>query len=345
MLGKFNGALSRISARAMAKHPTRTLLAMAITIACGAVHAQDIEGSVDHALAPRYEGSEIVRYDTQKFTDYRLMVKPATAYGGVAKNLAATLPLEGTITRISYRAPADRSVLEVFRNYENALKAAGFEPVFACERKDCGGRNFNAVMASGFLYSLFGEYQAEQRYLAAKLSRPEGDVYAAVYAVMNKSGGGPNKDRVMLQLDVVELKPMEQRMVLVKAADIERDLASAGRVAIYGILFDLDKDTMRPDSKPQLDEIGALLKRNPGLKVLVVGHTDAQGTLEYNSDLSLRRARSIAKVLISDYGVDAGRLTPIGVGMAAPLATNRTAEGRAKNRRVELVDWSIGNRP
>jgi outer membrane protein OmpA-like peptidoglycan-associated protein len=314
------------------------LLAMTLAIAPGAARAQDADGGADHPLVPRYEGSEIVRYDTQEFTDYRLMVEQATARGGVDGNLDATLPLEGAVTHISYRAPAERSVLEVFRNYEEALDAAGFEPVFACEREACGGRNFNAAMAPGPLYSLFGEYQAEQRYLAAKLSRPEGDVYAVVYAVMNKSGGGPNRDHAMVQLDVVELKPMEQRMVVIEATAMERDLASDGRVAIYGVLFDLDQDTMRPDSKAQLDEIGALLTQNPELDVLVVGHTDAEGALEYNSDLSLRRARSIADVLVSDYGVGAGRLTPIGVGMAAPVASNRTEEGRARNRRVELVD-------
>ncbi len=304
----------------------------------GSALAADVADSADHPLIPRYEGSEIVSYDAQEFTDYRLLVDQATVYGGLEKNLDATLPLEGRVTRLSYRAPADRSVHEVFRNYENALKAAGFETVFTCEKDGCGGRNFNHTIAAGNLYSLFGEYQAEQRYLAAKLSRPEGDVYAAVYAVMNKSGGGPNMDRTMVQLDVVELQPMEEKMVVLDAGALQSEIATEGRVAVYGILFDFDKADIRPDSTPQLQEIAALLKDSPDLKVLIVGHTDAKGALDYNRNLSLRRAKSVVDVLASDYGIDAGRLTPVGIGMAAPVATNRTEEGRAKNRRVEIVE-------
>src|SRR5690606_61719 len=99
-----------------------------------------------------------------------------------------------------------------------------------------------------------------------------------------------------------------------------------------------DKDTMRSDSKPQLDEIAKLLKAQPELKVLIVGHTDSKGALDYNRDLSYRRARSIVESLSREHGVAAARLTPLGVGMAAPMATNRTEEGRALNRRVEVVD-------
>lgn len=304
----------------------------------GMANAADVKGSADHPLIPRYEGSEIVNYGHQKFTDYRLMVRKATAYGGIGKNLQATMPLEGEVTRISYRAPADRSVLEVFRNYEKALQEAGFQPVFSCDKKACGGRNFNAVMAAGKLYMLFGEYQAEQRYLAAKLARPQGDVYVALYAVMNKAGGGPNKNRTMVQLDVIALKPMEEKMVVLDAKKLGSEIAAEGRVAIYGILFDFDKADIKAESKPQLDEIAALLKKTPDLKVLIVGHTDAKGSLDYNHNLSEKRARAVVKALTSQYGIAGSRLTPVGVGMAAPVASNRTEEGRAKNRRVEIVE-------
>ena len=119
---------------------------------------------------------------------------------------------------------------------------------------------------------------------------------------------------------------------------MQRDLGSKGRVAVYGILFDFDKDTMRPDSKPQLDEIAKLLKGAPSLKVLVVGHTDTKGGMDHNRTLSERRARSVVEALVRDHGIERSRLTPLGVGMAAPVGSNRTEEGRALNRRVELVD-------
>lgn len=300
--------------------------------------AADVKGSADHPLLPRYEGSEIVKYQTEAFTEHRMLTAPAKNNGGLAKNLDATTKLEGKLTRITYRAPAQRSSLEVSRNYEQALKDAKFALAFSCGREECGGRNFNHAASPQGYYNGFGEYHAEQRYLAGKLTRAEGDVYASLYVVMNKAGGGPDKDRAMIQLDVVELRPMEQRMVVVDASTMQRDLAAGGRVAVYGILFDFDKDAMRPDSKPQLDEIAKLLKGNPGLKVLIVGHTDAKGALDYNRDLSQRRARSIVEALARDYGIERARLTPLGVGMAAPVATNRSDQGRALNRRVELVD-------
>ena len=155
---------------------------------------------------------------------------------------------------------------------------------------------------------------------------------------MNKAGGGPDKDRPMIQLDVIELKAMQERMVVAKASDMQRELGAEGRIAVYGILFDFDKATLRPDSKPQLEEIAKLLKGAPALKVLIVGHTDAKGGMDYNQKLSERRARSVVETLARDYGIDRGRLSPVGVGMAAPIATNRTDEGRGLNRRVELVD-------
>lgn len=312
--------------------------AIAAIVALAPAAAEDVAGSADHPLIPRYEGSEIVRYETEAFTDHRMLTGAVQASGGLENNLSSTIPLEGALTRITYRAPADRSSLEVVRNYEQALQAAGFETIFSCSAAECGGRNFNHAASPRNYYMGFGEYHAEQRYLAARLARAEGDVYASVYVVMNKAGGGPDKDRAMVQLNVVELQPMEERMVVTEASAMERDLAADGRVAVYGILFDFDSDTMRPDSKPQLDEIGKLLKDSPVLNVLIVGHTDSQGAFDYNVDLSKRRAASVVEALVGQYGIERARLTPVGVGMAAPVATNRSEDGRARNRRVELVE-------
>ncbi|MCW8857819.1 MAG: OmpA family protein, partial [Kangiella sp.] len=84
-------------------------------------------------------------------------------------------------------------------------------------------------------------------------------------------------------------------------------------------------------------EIAKLLKDNSELKLLVVGHSDNQGDFDYNIDLSKRRAESVKQALVSNYGINAARLKPWGVGYAAPVASNKAEPGRAKNRRVELV--------
>ncbi len=95
---------------------------------------------------------------------------------------------------------------------------------------------------------------------------------------------------------------------------------------------------MKPESEPTLREISRLLSANPALRLHVVGHTDSVGTVDYNMDLSRRRAEAVVQALTSDYGVSSGRLRAAGVGPLAPAAPNTTEEGRAKNRRVELVE-------
>src|SRR5690625_925333 len=319
----------------------RTGIAMLIMTGAGLggiARSADIPGSADHALVPRYEGSEIVAYDTQAFTQKAFARAAIKQGGGLDQNPDSALRLEGRHHAITYRAPADRSSLEVIRNYQAALQDAGFSVVFSCSQAECGGRSFNHAMSPRNYYMGFGEYHTDQQYLLARLERPEGDVYAGIYVVLNKAGGGPDQNRSMIQLEVMELRPMEERMVTMTALEMNNDLAVDGRVALYGILFDLDKDTMRPDSRSQLEEIATLLKDNASLKVLVVGHTDAQGDRQYNRELSLRRARSVVSSLVQEFGIDATRLTAGGVGMAAPVASYRTEEGRARNRRVELVD-------
>lgn len=303
------------------------------------MYAQDISGSSDHPLISRYEGSEIVSYETNEFTDYFLLTAPAENYGGIEQNMDATTTLEGKLTRITYRAPADRSPLEVFRNYEMALSEAGFEQIFNCAREGCGGRNFNHAASPQNYYLGFSEDDEEQRYLAGRLDRAGGDVYVSLYLVLNRSGGGPDRNRVMVQLDVIELTAMDEQMVLVDANAMLRDLTAEGRVALYGILFNFDEDTLLPESRSQLEEIGKLLTENPGLNVFIVGHTDNQGSYEYNLDLSQRRAGRVVEALVNDHGIERNRLTPVGVGMVAPVATNRTEEGRTLNRRVEIVEW------
>ena len=130
----------------------------------------------------------------------------------------------------------------------------------------------------------------------------------------------------------VEKKAMVQE---VTAGDMLAALNKQGFVALY-INFDTDKATIRPESKPIIDQIVKLLKDNPGLKVGVEGHTDSTGTPARNKTLSQQRAESVVSALVK-AGIDAKRLTAAGWGQDKPIADNKTEEGKAKNRRVEIV--------
>jgi len=115
-------------------------------------------------------------------------------------------------------------------------------------------------------------------------------------------------------------------------------IQTTGHASIYGIYFDFNKADIKPESEPALKKIARLLRQNPDLKLYVVGHTDSAGRLEYNMKLSKARANAVMNELTTKYKISAGRLKAYGVGPLAPVASNKTDEGRAKNRRVELVE-------
>jgi len=123
---------------------------------------------------------------------------------------------------------------------------------------------------------------------------------------------------------------------MVDAKQISDGLGTEGRIALYGIQFDTDSAVIKPESSETLAELVTFLQGAPEAEILVVGHTDNQGSLEYNLDLSKRRAAAVRAHLVEN-GVDGGRLLADGVGFLAPVAPNLTAEGRALNRRVEIV--------
>lgn len=297
-----------------------------------AAHAADVAGSKDHPVVSRYAGSEILKYDEKDFDSYTL---PTGQVRDRRSGPSASQALEGRITRIHYRAPEGRSALEVFRNYEQSLKGAGFAALYECENQACGN-DFSYAVNPPSIMHFSGK---DQKYLAARLSRPTGDVYVSVYTTAAYGVGGANKNRVFTQLDVIEAKPMQTGQVVVDANAMAREIAATGRVALYGIYFDSGKADVKPESQAALVEIAKLMKQDGALKLLVVGHTDTAGTFDYNIDLSRRRAQAVVQALVANHAVDAARLKPWGVGYSSPVASNRAEDGRAKNRRVELVAW------
>ncbi|MRR09121.1 OmpA family protein [bacterium] len=140
----------------------------------------------------------------------------------------------------------------------------------------------------------------------------------------------------MYRLTIVEKKLMEQ-VVSADAAAMGGDIDATGHVSVYGILFDTGKSEIKPESDAALAEIAKLLGSNAALALYVVGHTDNVGTLAANMKLSQDRAAAVVKTLTGKYGIAASRLSPHGVASLAPVASNNSEEGRAKNRRVELV--------
>jgi outer membrane protein OmpA-like peptidoglycan-associated protein len=192
------------------------------------------------------------------------------------------------------------SALQIVRNYQNAARAVG-------------GR----VLLD------------TKEVTTIRLTKDGKEVWFDVHTSNEPSG--------MFITMVVEKQAMQQE-VTIDAQAMARDLGETGRVAIYGILFDTGKSELKAESGPALIEIAKLLKESPTLKVYVVGHTDMTADLATNVKLSQARAQSVVNALITQHGIAGARLIPYGAGPYAPVASNKTEDGRAKNRRVELVE-------
>jgi outer membrane protein OmpA-like peptidoglycan-associated protein len=150
------------------------------------------------------------------------------------------------------------------------------------------------------------------------------------WILIETSQGGWYRETIVVTKDV-------DTEVVANAAALQGGLTTSGHAIVNGILFDTGKADVKPESKPALDEVAKLLKQNPALKVYVVGHTDNVGALAANVDLSKRRAAAVMIALTTQYGISAARLAAYGDGPYAPIATNDSEDGRASNRRVELV--------
>lgn len=308
------------------------LLAVMASLTAGGVLAQDIAGASDHPLVGRYLGSEISHYQQRAYDEITL--PDQTVPDGEARTPETWVQeLAGTVTSIRYDGPEGRSALEIMRNYQQALETNGFETVVFCVREECAG-------GSG-ISSLWDEARGgigmpttweTSIYL---LARGDG-VHVGLLAVET---GSSTAVIPHVAVTVVEADEMESdRIGVVEASAMEAAFAQDGHIAIYGIQFDFDSATLRPESDAQIAELARLLEEHAGLDVVIVGHTDSIGEFDYNLGLSRQRAQAVVDALVSRHGIATNRLTPAGAGMVAPVATNRSEEGRARNRRVEIVE-------
>jgi OOP family OmpA-OmpF porin len=216
-------------------------------------------------------------------------------------------PVEGRRFDFRYNLTENAAMpsqLQVVRNYQNAARSAGGQVLY-----DSGE-------ATTF-----------------RLNKGGKEIWCSV-EVCNRPSG------LCIMMVIIEKQAMQQE-VTIDAKAMAQDLGDTGRVAIYGIFFDTGKAELKPESGAALVEIAKLLKGSPGLKVYVVGHTDMTADLATNVKLSQARAQSVVSALVSQHGIDGARMIAYGSGPYAPVATNKTEEGRAKNRRVELVEIAI----
>lgn len=276
----------------------------------------------DHPLIARYQGSTLQERRDEAYTHYIRII-------GFARGQLQTETLEGRLTRIRYRNPQGRATLEIERNYRDALVARGLRVDWACSgRNVCGstarygeGRGWNGVNG------LNPGIASDVRYFTGHLAAQGGGRTYVAIAV----------SPTYTDLHVIETSGMDSGMVEVNAEALAAGLEAEGKVTLQGIYFDTGKDILKPESDAALAQVATLLRAQPTLRLRVVGHTDSQGNASANTTLSQKRAQRVRDALVQRHGIAAARLTAQGAGSLSPVASNATEEGRAQNRRVELV--------
>jgi OOP family OmpA-OmpF porin len=312
------------------------------------VISKDVAGLKDPAGIKRVEGSVLILGDSKAFDEFVIPTqKIIFNYSDQKFNDWSRINVEGSRDTVFYRLPRDASTLEVARSYEDELMAEGYEVIFkgkAEELHDGYGRFMKEVYGDKIGAAVM-EYHLpasdDFRYLALKKAEADGSttyvagLFAKIRDVWGSKYAKPGE--VISRLDVIKTKALTKRLVVVKAEEMPNLLGTSGKVILYGIQFDFNKADIKSESEETLGEVAKFLETNKDAKLVVTGHTDNVGNFEFNRDLSQKRSESVVNYLISKHKVDKVRLIPFGASFSSPVASNDSEDGKAKNRRVELV--------
>jgi len=250
---------------------------------------QDAEGCKDSPIITRMPGSTIHSCENKEYEQVKMPV-------GKNKDGEVTeKTLEGEFHSWDYGTREGVSEIQVFRNFETALKQAGMKIVYEDS--------------------------------PATITANKGDTW---YWLQNSGS--------YYYQTLLTVKSMQQE-VMADASSIADELSKSGHIALYGIHFETAKATILPDSETVLAEVAKMLQQNRDVKVSIEGHTDNVGSAAANQTLSEKRAQAVVAWL-SSHGIEGSRLQAKGWGASKPVHDNATEDGRAKNRRVELVKIS-----
>ncbi len=331
------------------------LITCALAQAANPVPTKDQKGLTDPNGLSRYAGSVLTYRDDAAYDEIKFPVGKVV-YKDEQAAITRSQDRAGQRTMLQYLTPAGKSALEVVRNYQQDLKAAGYKATYECTGEACGSADwitkgyFISTLVSGAYWSNIGDNSpaacggganiGDFRYVLMDSPATESTVAVAAWrpGILSAYCDEPEyQKRTSVIVVKVDTKAREQAMETLSANEMGKSLDASGKVAVYGILFDTNKADIKPESRASLEQIGTLLKQQTRLKLHVVGHTDNVGTLPANIDLSKRRAEAVVAALAGSYGIARDRLTANGVASLAPVASNSDEAGRAKNRRVELV--------
>ena len=311
-----------------------------------------VQGAVEHPLLQSYANSCIVGYNETNFDAVTVPISITTSAG------ATELQVEGKIIDLIYGIENSQniSVLEIQRNYENALKSSGLEILFSAFGKSKIAKNvsmltkYPSIGKAQYLEKLeylkhpdyrlaFGfanrNQENEVAYFVAQGNSNNVDYTLVLYINFSKSNSKLTKDKTFIHAKIIESAEMETGQVTV--ASLEEKIENEGKEIFHNILFEFGSAQLTESSYETIEILANYLKANSTKKFYIVGHTDNVGELSNNQILSEKRAKAVLTTLTSKYGVNSSQISAHGVGQLSPISANTTDEGRALNRRVEVV--------
>ena len=256
--------------------------------------------------------------------------------------------VEGAVSRRAWRLPAEGlTPLQIMAPLREILLGDGFQVIFECEAAKCGGFDFRfgvEVLPGPNMYVNISRYRfltaikrltdVPDRVVSILATTTAASAYVQIIAV--DANGAP----AWQEADETPSVPDQQPIVLEEdkpAASLAQAIEQHGHVILHGLDFATGSTDLGAGPYNALQELSDFMNARSGLRVALVGHTDATGTLGTNIALSRARAVSVRTRLVEQYGIDPERLDAEGMGYLAPIATNATASGRERNRRVEAV--------
>lgn len=299
------------------------------------------EPGQDLPFLGRYPGSVMDTYKMAQFDEVTIPLGPLGKNG-----LTRSKTIQGKATYISYKVPQDRSPLEFISNYQQALQRAGFRILWQCANRSCRTQDgdISTTLWRGAPTRRDGNSEPflfeNGRMLTAE-HRAANGVRTLVFINDNTEFGSSQ----IASVYAVQTVPMQSGMVTSDAGQLtSQNMANAlvrqGRFAMH-LPFDFNKVNLGTDALPTVVELARLMQQYPALRVRLEGHTDRVGTDAYNQKLSLGRAQAVKAALLAQ-GITGQRIEVAAFGATRPVASNDTDEGRAQNRRVEVVDLTPG---